>query len=144
MPLQSRWLGSHPIDDLFGTAGTLLILSENTRMIPEGDFIFCEGDMSDEMYIILSGKVAIMRDGSDQELAELGPLEFLGEMGCLQGERRSANAVAKEATHILVIPETAVYKMIGELSPFVVKLIDVLIDRLREANERLQGKTVYV
>jgi CRP-like cAMP-binding protein len=59
--------------------------------------IFRQGDPSDCMYRIESGKVGIFTDygGSSQaKIAELSAGQFLGEMGLLDKAPRSASAIS--------------------------------------------------
>jgi putative ABC transport system ATP-binding protein len=62
-----------------------------------GTSLFEQGDASDVVYVIDAGEVAIVRvlsDGGEQELARLGPGQYLGELGPLMGFPRSASARA--------------------------------------------------
>lgn len=64
------------------------------------EFIFREGDASDYIYIIESGKVKIFRIIKDKEkvYAILNPGEMFGEIGVLSKSERSANAFTLEET----------------------------------------------
>src|SRR5580765_1333176 len=66
---------------------------------PRAATIFRNGDPGDAMYLIDVGKVRISitdADGAVVTLAELGPGDFFGEMAMLDGQGRSANAIATE------------------------------------------------
>src|SRR5262249_4266858 len=75
------------------------IVREVTR--PPGNTIVTEGDFAECMYLIVSGVVHISREG--RRLAELGPRDFFGEMAVLDGELRSATAIAATTVHLLRI-----------------------------------------
>ena len=61
-----------------------------------GETIFAEGDPSDYAYLIWSGDVEILKSTpkGDNRLAILGKDEFLGEMGVIDEQPRSATARA--------------------------------------------------
>jgi small-conductance mechanosensitive channel/CRP-like cAMP-binding protein len=65
-----------------------------------GDIVSREGDVSDSMYILARGDVAIFRGGTEQEpkrayLAELSAPNYFGEMGLLTGAARTATIIAR-------------------------------------------------
>ena len=70
-----------------------------------GQIIFKEGDVGDAMYIIRSGRVAVVKGGfkSPTILAYRGVGEIIGEMALLEDEPRSASVVAVEELRLLRI-----------------------------------------
>jgi CRP-like cAMP-binding protein len=65
-----------------------------------------------------------------------GPGELLGELGSIDGQPRSASAVALEPVEALVVP-AADFRSIIERSPrAAVHLLGVVAGRLREADRR--------
>lgn len=80
------------------------------RSFAAGESIFEQGDRADVVYTITTGEVAIIRvfaDGSERELARLGPGRYFGELGPFLGFPRSASARA--VTDVVVeahAPET--------------------------------------
>jgi CRP/FNR family transcriptional regulator, cyclic AMP receptor protein len=72
----------------------------------QGELLFKEGDPSDQLFLVIDGKVRIGRiiDGIGEEaLAILGPGECFGELSIVDDGPRSANALAHEAATLLVI-----------------------------------------
>ncbi len=72
-----------------------------TRSIPKGTVLFREGDPGTEMFLILSGTIAVSvktKDGGEVAIAELSTGEFLGEMSIIEDAPRSATATAVEDT----------------------------------------------
>lgn len=64
-----------------------------------GAFIFREGEIGDKLFLILEGKVRILRTVpgmGDEALAVLGPGEAFGEMSLIDYFPRSADAIAHE------------------------------------------------
>lgn len=59
--------------------------------------IFAQGDVGHELYIIVNGRVRIMRNdgcGNDRTLKELGAGDFFGELAMIDQGARSASAIA--------------------------------------------------
>lgn len=146
MGLQEKWLSHHTTDELMQGSGQLSIAGLATRHYSAGAYLFETGDPSHEMYLILAGRIGIVReeDGCTNTVAELGPLEYLGDMGCLQGVPREVNAIALEAARVLVIPETEIDEVISCLPPWFVRLLDKQIYRLRDAYQQLHGECPLV
>lgn len=73
--------------------------NKNVESYPKGTIIFKEGEIGNCMYDIHFGKIGIFKAyGTPDEkcLSELGTNKFLGEMGMLESEKRSATAVTLE------------------------------------------------
>jgi NADH dehydrogenase len=76
-----------------------------------GQTVFSQGELGDRVYILLSGRAAVVRrpprgsDGAEQTLATLGPGEFFGEMALLESAPRNATVLCVEAMTVLSIPK---------------------------------------
>ena len=72
-----------------------------------GDVLFADGDETYDLIVVLDGKVDIVEGyGQPSEVAivNYGPLEFLGEIGLLTGQRAYLTAVARTPGRVLRIP----------------------------------------
>ncbi|HET6334338.1 MAG TPA: cyclic nucleotide-binding domain-containing protein [Polyangiales bacterium] len=72
----------------------------------EGDTLIREGDPGQGVYVVLRGEVAVLRseDGSEVELARLGPSEVFGEISLLTREPATATVrAAKPGTSLLFL-----------------------------------------
>lgn len=69
-------------------------------VIPAGTRLTREGALASEFYVVLEG-TATVRIGAD-EVRELGPGDFFGELGLLEGHRRTATVVASSPMRVLV------------------------------------------
>ncbi len=76
-----------------------------SRFLP-GEVIFHEGDEADGLYLLTAGaaRVAAMGDDGETFLAIVKANEVLGEMGVLDGERRSGTATAISMCATYFIP----------------------------------------
>ena len=103
-----------------------------------GQFIFKQGEFSDCMYDILSGRVGVYSAyGTEDEslIAELGNGQTLGEMGMLEVYPRSATAVALEdGTELAEITE-------DELSDYFRNKPEKLFGIMRQLSQRLRETT---
>lgn len=77
------------------------------RPTQRGDLLFREGERSQEFFVILDGKVAIVEgygEAEEQTLRVHGPGRFLGELGLLAGQTSQLTAVVVEPGEVLAIP----------------------------------------
>ena len=67
--------------------------------------IFREGDIGDFLYIIVSGKVSVLKhkNGKQEEIATLGSGEYFGEMALLNQNTRSATIRCLEPVDVLAL-----------------------------------------
>lgn len=71
-----------------------------TVRLSKGEVVFKEGDASNSVYLIITGKVEIYREAMRKKvvLATQGPNTIFGEMALIDGKPRSASVVALEPT----------------------------------------------
>src|SRR6185503_13084051 len=110
------------------------------RTYNPNDFVFREGDVGNEMFIIQTGKVMItkqLKSGESKTLAVLGPGDSFGEMAVIDKDVRSANAIAIEPSRFIVLDEE-VFKIQMQSNPkFVKKTLKILPSRLGDANQKI-------
>ena len=78
-----------------------LIASSKISKVRKGRIIVTEGQIDDTFYIILSGKVKIMKGGKDISTIRHG--ECFGEMAYISGQVRTATVVAETDCILLII-----------------------------------------
>jgi len=110
------------------------------REFRAGDVLFREGETGEEMYVIQSGLVQVLKrvGGDERPLATLGRGEFLGEMAILNGKPRTATAVVLEDAKCLVIDGRTLESMITKNPEIAMRLIKKLARRLDSADEMIQ------
>lgn len=112
------------------------------KNFPKHAIILREGDKTDALYIIVSGKVKVMLStggGKEVILAILGKSEFFGEMALLDEQPRSADVVVMEPTQLLVISKTDFINCIAHNPQMSFKIMQGLIQRLRRADRKIQS-----
>ncbi|MBI5200089.1 MAG: Crp/Fnr family transcriptional regulator [Elusimicrobia bacterium] len=112
------------------------------REFPAGMDVFTKYDQASHLFIIGRGRVKIFSASAGKKrktFAYLGVGKFFGEMALLEGRERSASAQAVEDTQLLLIHKRDFKAMLLEDSKLAVTLLHVLSDRLRRANEEIEG-----
>lgn len=114
----------------------LKALSERgtVRRYPRNAVIVSEGDRSDSLFIILSGKVKVFladEEGKEVLLSTQGPGEYFGEMILDEGPR-SASVMTLEPSQFSVITTDQFKEFVSENPEFGVELVKSLIHRVRE------------
>ena len=130
-------LGS-PFLRLLATAGR----EQLSKLITEktyspGDIIFKEGDIGLAMYIIWSGRVAIVKGNMDNPtvLGYRGVGEIIGEMGLLESRPRSATVVALEEVRALSLTRQDFETLLQENPSVGLSILSTLSARLRAADD---------
>jgi signal transduction histidine kinase len=102
------------------------------------EVVFNEGDAGDSLYLVGTGSVRISkrgRAGEQETLALIEPGNFFGEMALLDGQPRSAMAIAAEST-LLAGVDDEVFQHLLELAPSRLHLnfLRLVSQRLRNVN----------
>ena len=117
------------------------IVSEaHDRNLQRGDIIFREDDPPDELYIVLSGRIAIVNksiDGRESMVALMEPGDLFGEMGLFDGKGRSAQARALEDSVVTCVPSQPVRSLYEDTPIYLWQVIEMLAGRLRNMDEAL-------
>jgi CRP-like cAMP-binding protein len=111
------------------------------RQYRKGQTIFVAGDPGSNLCIVSSGLVKLVlasAEGREVALDVLGPGDVFGELALLDGEPRSADAVAVESTQLLLLQRDAFVRVLHERPEAAITLIAVLSRRLRRDAQLLQ------
>jgi pSer/pThr/pTyr-binding forkhead associated (FHA) protein len=109
--------------------------------VKAGEFVFREGDLGTEMYIINEGKVEILNLVAEEEqvLAVLEKGDFFGEMSVLEDLPRAASARAVTDVRLLQINGSTFDQLLQGNPEIAVRMMRKLSRRLRETDEMLKG-----
>jgi len=109
------------------------------RTVDGGKLLYRKGDKGKDVFLILKGHVQIADEYEHHKkiLAELGPGDFFGEMSMFKKNHlRTTHAIVKESSHLLVVKNDVLNKMIDKKLPnrFLKNIIRVLCHRIRANN----------
>jgi CRP-like cAMP-binding protein len=91
---------------------------EGTELVRQGEFAY-------EFFVIEEGTAEVMRDG--ERIAELGPGDFLGEMGIVGKVVRNATVVTTSPARVVVMTEQAMRSM-ASTNPAVADRITAVVE----------------
>jgi CRP-like cAMP-binding protein len=110
----------------------------------KGELIIKKGDLSDAMFLVLSGEVRarLKVGGHDNSLGKIGAGELFGEVAMLSRTARSADVVGEAPTRLLRLSSEAFQRLIEEDSALAARILfnisHSLATRLAERNIDLQ------
>ena len=110
------------------------------RSYDAGDVIVRQGDTSLSFYVVLSGRVRIVRhsDGdAGVDIVEDGPGCFFGEMGVIDDLPRAATVVALTDTECALLGKWDFARALQSDPAIALALISVLNARIRGLEDRL-------
>jgi hypothetical protein len=133
LPLMERivFLGGVPLFSGFAPAD-LKQVAEVARehLFPDGAVLARQGQRGEELYIVVSGAVRVLRGAEQIAVRERG--EHVGEQAILTGAARNATLVAAGETRTLVIDRPHLESVLRERPETAVAVIRTLSARLTE------------
>src|SRR5690349_10643806 len=118
------------------------------RSYPKSVVVVSEGDVTDALYVILSGRVkAFVSDEGGREVVvnTIGAGDYFGEL-VLDGGPRAASIMTLEPCRMFVIPQADVGQMLESRPAFARDLMKKLIGKVRSLTARVADlalKDVY-
>jgi SulP family sulfate permease len=118
------------------------------RRVAAGEALVRQGEPSDEMFFVVSGRVQVLlrlegdRADEAKRLRAFGPGTVVGEMGFYSGEPRSADILAEKETEVLCVTRERMAE-IEEVHPALARsihrhVINTLAQRLRCSNDEIR------
>jgi len=108
----------------------------------KGSIILLEEEAGAALFVIVSGKVKIVRmddDGREVILSILGESDFFGEMAILDGLARSASVVAISKSELFMIHRRDFLKLLHDFPSVAIALLKELTMRLRKADAQIKS-----
>lgn len=142
-----QFLGSQTLYEGI-SQNSLVQLAKASRLkdVPQGGFIFLQGDPADHVYMVWRGVIALRlenADGREMMINEMGVGEIFGELAILTGEPRSTSAEALVDSEILIIPGP-VFKMALEVEhSLALHLLEITARRLHDSSKREEALAFY-
>ena len=100
-----------------------LDVSEGTELARQGEFAY-------EFFVIEEGGAEVLRDG--ERIAELGPGDFLGEMGIVGKVVRNATVRTTSPSRVIVMSEQA-FRSMSRTNPDVASRITAAVEQRCQA-----------
>ena len=100
------------------------------------------GEDAESLIVLLTGRAKVTNfdeEGREIILAWLGPGEFFGEMGLIDGSPRSASVIAVEPCELLTIGKNEFQRCMQDNFQVAQKLMQILVRRLREADRNIEN-----
>lgn len=140
-------LGSTP---QFGSLGLADRQQVAARMRPvafaNGQLIFSRGDTTRDIYLVLDGRVRLSiltGEGRELSLTHATPGTLFGEIACLDGGPRTANATAITPVKVLLLPHAAMAALM-ETNPRIANaMVQFLCSRLRQTDDKLEAIALH-
>ncbi|OGT79788.1 MAG: hypothetical protein A3H91_08210 [Gammaproteobacteria bacterium RIFCSPLOWO2_02_FULL_61_13] len=118
----------------------MLAMLVRRRSFPRGSTIIAAGDVTDSLYLVISGRLKVMigdDSGHQVILSLLGPNEYFGEMVPIDDSPRSASVMALEPCDLLVLSKREFRKCLSENFEMTMTVMRCLVQRLREADRKI-------
>lgn len=107
--------------------------------IKAGEYLFCEGDPGDVMYVLITGKATVMVGDLNLEDVQKGAI--LGEMAVVDGSPRSTTVRAKTDCTFTVIDQKRFRFLVDESPRFAIEVMTIMAERLRQCDRNLARAT---
>jgi len=121
------------------------VLRPHTHVVTlkRGDRLYDEGDIDDQLYVVIEGKVKLTRtssDGREVLVRVQGPGDMFGELAMFDPTYRTSNASAVTEARLAAIAHDDLRKVLNDRPPIALLLLRELAQRLRiitDANTNL-------
>lgn len=137
---QNSFLGRLP-DTVFGA----LMQRGQLKRHPKGDIIYRRDDAGDSLMILIAGQLKltnISTRGKEVVLHFVVPGEAFGEVAALDGRERAVNAVALEASEVLVIHTRDLLPALTAHPHAMIEIIRALCEKARAVAPLLEDRTL--
>jgi len=118
------------------------LFQQYVKTFEPGQVIFKEGETGEVMFVIIQGEVEIRKRtaaNTSKTLISFHQGDIFGEMALIEKKPRSATAIATKASRMLVMNEGLLDKMLEGNPDFAKKMIRILSERIRKANQIIQN-----
>jgi CRP-like cAMP-binding protein len=99
------------------------------------DTIFKEGDLPDAMYMVISGRVQLTREG--EEVMVAGAKDVFGTWALFDDEPRVASATTLEDTRVLRIEKEDFIDLLADYVAITQSILKTMVKRLRRLMTRI-------
>ncbi len=96
--------------------------------VPAGHVLMRQGDRGNEMFVLVSGKVSVEREG--RALGERGAGSVLGEIALLAEMPRTATVIAIEPSRLFVVGHREFHSLMDQMPSVRTSVLEVLASRI--------------
>jgi ribosome-associated toxin RatA of RatAB toxin-antitoxin module/CRP-like cAMP-binding protein len=110
------------------------------RDLKEGEVLVAEGDDDHHFYLIVSGKLGVIKGVGTPEQVTLNTLatgDFAGELSWLDGSRRYASLVAVDETRVLGLEREKLESLLGTDSLLVYRVMRAIVRAVHQIQRQL-------
>ncbi len=136
MSIQNIIKGNPLFHDLYESEIQAVLSRCKVQQLAPGEKIFNEGDKGEDLYLILAGKVEIIKN--TVLIATLGKAEIFGELILLYEGTRSTDAIAIDHADILILNYQSIIQMYDKnpraMCIMMLNLSRLLAGRLKKSN----------
>lgn len=117
-------------------------MKQNRMRVSQGATIFAEGEQGETMYVIVEGRVQIVKKGAKTPvvLATLQPGAFFGEMAIVDRIQRTATAVAVTDVTLLEVKASELELLLKQRPDVGAKMIRTLVRRLKYTTNQVMDE----
>jgi CRP/FNR family transcriptional regulator, cyclic AMP receptor protein len=114
----------------------LALIGDSANLFwPAGSIVFERGSRTEGLYIVISGKLRAI-DKNDEQVAEMGPGEFFGELSLLLDTVHRHTISVEEDAELMVLPKACLDKLNEEHPQLGRAIRDRAEERISIDNER--------
>jgi len=110
----------------------------------EEEYVIREDTTANEMFLIISGTVSILKklhNGEESEISRRAKNEFVGELSLLQNGKRSAGIKCITSVKIIGIKKDTFFYLIQRFPMIKDTLTEIFIERLKESDKKTISET---
>jgi SulP family sulfate permease len=127
------------LKDLAADDLTIVLMMLESRELMPGVALFYQFDPADGIWLLEEGMVSILAGGGDgARLATFGPGQFVGEMGFVDGQSRSATACADTSLCVAILSNLSLTNLAQNYPAVALK---ISLNIARELSLRMRNST---
>jgi CRP-like cAMP-binding protein len=134
--LRGTKLAEELTDDQCRTLAALVTLHD----LKQGTVLAKEGEVDNHIYVILSGNLGVVKNfntGDQLTINTLGPGDFVGEMGFMDGTEAYASKVALGHTRVLALEREKLESLLDKEPLIVYRVMRAIIRVVHQIQRRL-------
>ena len=134
-------MDSSPLPKLASADLALIAEHGTVRTYPKHTVLISEGDRSDSLYVIRSGRVKVYvgdAEGKEVILSIQGPGEYFGELALIDDAPRSASVVTLEKSQLCVVSRADFQRCLAQNPNIAMEMIRALAARVRALTDNVR------